>query len=79
MAMVIRQGMTLTVIGLACGLISSLYLTRFLRNMLFGIGPTDPLTLGTAAVVLIGVTFAATYIPARRATKVDPIVALKQD
>ena len=77
--MVMRQGMVLTIIGLVCGLISSLYLTRFLRTMLFDVGPTDPLTLGAASVVLMAVTLTATYIPARNATKVDPIVALKQD
>jgi putative ABC transport system permease protein len=79
MRMVIRQGMVLTIVGLVCGLVSSFYLTRFLRTMLFDVGPTDPQTLGAASVVLMAVTLAATYIPARRATKVDPIVALKQE
>jgi predicted permease len=77
--MVIRQGMTLTIVGLLLGLLSSLYLTRFLQSMLFSIGPMDPLTLGAASVVLSLVTFTAIYIPARRATKVDPIVALKHE
>jgi len=77
--LVIQQGMTLTIIGLAAGVLSSLYLTRFLQTMLFEVSPMDPLTLAGASFVLIGVTLAATYIPARRATKVDPIVALKQD
>ena len=77
--MIIRQGMALTLIGLTAGLIASLYLTRFLQTMLFGVGPMDPMTFGAASIVLIGVTFAAIYIPARRATKVDPVIALRQD
>ena len=73
---VIRQGSILTVAGLAAGVVASLFLTRFLRSMLYGVGTTDLLTFGTVAVVLCVVALFACYLPARRAAAVDPVQAL---
>jgi putative ABC transport system permease protein len=61
------------------GMATSLALTRFLTGLLFEVKPMDPLILGSAALILTGVAFTACYLPARRATKVDPIVALRCD
>jgi predicted permease len=77
--MVISQGIKLALIGVAIGLAGALGLTRFLSGLLYGIKPSDPLTFVAVSALLISVALLASYIPARRATKVDPIVALRQD
>jgi putative ABC transport system permease protein len=77
--MVLRQGIALALGGVALGLIGSAGLTWLLSSMLFGVRPTDPLTLACVAALLTGVALLASYIPARRATRVDPLVALRYE
>jgi predicted permease len=82
MKMVLRQGLTLTLLGVVLGLAGAAVVTKNLRSlshMLYGIEPTDPTTFGVIAVFLMLVALVACYIPARRATKVDPLVALRYE
>ena len=79
MRLVIGQGMRLAAIGLGIGLVGALGITRVVRSLLFGVTPTDPLSFGTITLFLVGVAALASWIPARRATAVDPIVALRRD
>jgi putative ABC transport system permease protein len=77
--LIIRNGMTMVIIGVALGLAGALALTRLMTTLLFGVTPTDGLTIGLVSAVLIGVAFLACFIPARRATRVDPLVALRYE
>jgi predicted permease len=76
---VMGQGMLLALIGVAAGIAGAFGLTRFLSSMLFGVEPTDALTFVIVSLVLLAVAMLACYIPARRATKVDPMVALRYE
>jgi ABC-type antimicrobial peptide transport system permease subunit len=76
---VLGQGLRLALIGVAAGAIGALALTRLIRGLLFGISSFDPSTFVAMALVLVAVTVLACVIPARRATKVDPLVALRYE
>ncbi|HEY9422352.1 MAG TPA: FtsX-like permease family protein, partial [Thermoanaerobaculia bacterium] len=77
--MVIRQGLALVLVGVALGLLAALALTRVLSSLLYGVSATDPLTFVAIALVLLGVSGIACYIPARRAARVDPLIAMRYD
>jgi putative ABC transport system permease protein len=77
--LVLGQGIAVTIIGVAIGLAASFALTRFLSSLLFEVSPNDPLIIGGVVVLMIIVALAASYFPTRRATKVDPLVALRYE
>jgi ABC-type antimicrobial peptide transport system permease subunit len=77
--LIVRQGLKLVLIGIVIGVVSALALQRVIGKLLFGISPTDPLTFTMIAFLLIGVALLACWIPARRATKVDPLTALRSE
>jgi len=74
---VLRQGLTLVLLGLAGGTIGALFLVRLMKEVLYGVSPTDPLTFLAVALVLLAVAVFACLMPARRATMVNPITALR--
>ncbi len=77
--MVLQQGLLLTGAGLAFGLVAAAILTRFLQSLLYGVGTTDPMTFALVALMLAIVSLLASFIPAYRATKVDPVIALRYE
>jgi ABC-type antimicrobial peptide transport system permease subunit len=77
--MVTRQGLVLAGAGVAVGLVGAAVVTRFLAALLYGVTPGDPATLGGAALTLLGAAAFASWVPARRAARVDPTTALRSD
>jgi ABC-type antimicrobial peptide transport system permease subunit len=77
--LVIGQGARMALIGVAIGVSAALGLTRLMANQLFGVSPHDPLTFAGVAMLLIIVAVAACYVPARRAMRVDPMIALRYE
>ena len=79
LSMVLRQGLLLATVGIAFGVVIALALTRFMSSLLFGVSTADPLTFACVSILLVFVALLACYIPARRAMKVDPMVALRYE
>jgi len=76
---ILREAMALAVVGLGAGLTGAVAATRVMRSQLYGVTPTDPTSFVAVSAVLVGVALLASYLPARRATKVDPMVALRYE
>jgi putative ABC transport system permease protein len=79
LGMVFRQGVGLAIVGIVAGFFGASFLTRLMTSLLFGVSPSDAVTLASVAVLLTVVAVAASYVPARRATRVDPLVALRDE
>jgi ABC-type antimicrobial peptide transport system permease subunit len=75
--MVLRRGMILAGAGVIVGLVAAVVLTRLMSSLLYGVEPTDPITFAAVATLLIGVAFVASFLPASRASRIDPLVALR--
>jgi putative ABC transport system permease protein len=79
LGLVVGQAMRILAVGIGIGLLGALAATRLLRSSLYGVGAADPLTFTAAALVFAGVALVASYLPARRAARVDPMIALRTE
>ena len=79
LALVFRQGLTLAIVGIAVGILGAFALTRLLSTLLYSVTPTDPVTFATAPAILLVVAALACWIPASRAARIDPMLALRHD
>ena len=79
MGMVLRRGLVLALGGIAIGVAGSLALTRLIASQLYGVSPTDPVTLAVVSIALLAIALAATFVPARRATRVDAMESLRYE
>jgi putative ABC transport system permease protein len=79
LTLVVKEGMLLTCLGVTLGLLIAWWLTRFLASLLFGVGAQDPATLCVVSLALLAAAFLATYLPARRAATIDPMIALRHE
>ena len=79
MGLILRSGMLMTIVGLAVGLLGALALTRLIATLLFGVGARDPITMAGVGTILAVVAAFASYVPARRAAKVDPVICLRYE
>ncbi|HSE32532.1 MAG TPA: FtsX-like permease family protein, partial [Pyrinomonadaceae bacterium] len=77
--LIMRESLTLVVVGIVLGLVASLLTTKTAKTLLFGLEPNDPLTIAAAALLLLTVAVFAGYLPARRAARVDPMTALREE
>ena len=77
--LVVRQGMLVALVGAGAGLVGALLLTRLMKTLLYGVQATDPITFGAVSLVLVVVALTANYVPARRASRIDPLIALRHD
>jgi putative ABC transport system permease protein len=77
--MVVWRGLRLTIVGMALGLAAAFGLTRVIKNLLFNVSATDPATFALITLLLVAVAFIASYIPARRAARVDPLLAIRNE
>jgi len=78
-AMVVKQGLWKTGVGLVLGLLGAFLLTRYMQTLLFAVQPTDPIVYAAVSAMLIAVAMVASYLPARRAAKIDPLIALRDE
>lgn len=79
LSLVVREGMMLALAGVTAGILAALSLTRLMATFVYGVSPTDPVTFTAVSVLLAAVALSASYFPARQATRVDPIVALRYE
>src|SRR5262249_50723374 len=77
--LIVWQGLLVLIIGIAAGIAGAIAISRIITSLLYGVGPTDPVTYAIVSIVLMIVAITASYIPARRAIKVDPMVALRYE